>query len=486
MEDQNAQVKILELNNLVKSLQENLALIEAENQVLRKHISASSLKQNSDGNSTSQPSAQDHKEGIEALIDCVVHRVGIVPGKSVVALTIYKCLLNWKCFEAEKTCVFDQLSQMFDSASKRYNGSDDLAYWLANASTLLILLQTNLKASTKAGLSEHKEKSQIEQGSGAAPTNGVMARRVEARYPALLFKLQLTTLVETMYTVTRENMKKDLTPLLSLAIQAPRAAKASLVRGQSFKTSDSPRKSFSDARASLFANSIPESPRKSFSDARAISFKNSMQESHWKSITDNLSDSYVTLQENGIPSVLIERMMCQIFSFINVQLFNSILLRRECCTFSNGEYLKYGLSELQAWCEKLEEEHIGSAWDKLEHIYQATAFLVTLQKFKISYEDLTQNICPALNVQQLYRICTQYWDDKYNSQTVSPNVLNNMRTLMTDETSDVDSSDFLLDDDTSIPFTLFEIYNAVEDKEFSQITIPKEILDISALKLSQP
>ncbi|KAF3320202.1 myosin-6-like protein [Carex littledalei] len=438
MEDQNAQVKILELNNLVKSLQENLALIEAENQVLRKHISASSLKQNSDGNSTSQLSAQDHKEGIEALIDCVVHRVGIVAGKSVVALTIYKCLLNWKCFEAEKTCVFDRLLQMFDSASK---------------------------------------------GFGASTTNGVMAHRVEAKYPALLFKLQLTTLVETMYTVTRENLKKDLTPLLSLAIQAPRAAKASLVRGQSFKTSDSPRKSFSDAR---FANSIPESPRKSFSDARTISFKNSMQESHWKSITDNLSDSYVILQENGIPAVLIERMMCQIFSFINIQLFNSILLRRECCTFSNGEYLKYGLSELQAWCEKLEEQHIGSAWDKLEHINQATAFLVTLQKFKISYEDLTQNICSALNVQQLYRICTQYWDDKYNSQTVSPNVLNNMRTLMTDETSDVDSSDFLLDDDTSIPFTLFEIYNAVEDKEFSQFTIPKEILDISALKLSQP
>ncbi|KAF3334120.1 hypothetical protein FCM35_KLT20724 [Carex littledalei] len=79
MEDQNAQVKILELNNLVKSLQEKLALIEAGNQVIRKQISASSLKQNCGGNSTSQLSAHDHMEGIEALIDCVVHRVGIVP-----------------------------------------------------------------------------------------------------------------------------------------------------------------------------------------------------------------------------------------------------------------------------------------------------------------------------------------------------------------------------------------------------------------------
>ncbi|KAJ4785543.1 myosin [Rhynchospora pubera] len=364
------------------------------------------------------------QEGIEALIDCAVNRVGMVHAKPVSAFTIYNCLLNWKSFQAEKTCVFDQLLQMLDTAAKNDNVADDLAYWLANASSLLILLQTNLKASTRTGLRKQKGLLKMEEGLHASSGR----HQVEANYPALLFKLQLTTFVEAMYTTTRENLKKELTPLLSVAIQAPRAAKASIVRGQSFKNTDSPRKSFSDARGSAFSNSIAESPRKSFSDARGPSFKNSMQESHWKSITDNLSDSYIMLQENGVPAILIEKIMCQIFSFINVQLFNSILLRRECCTFSNGEYLKYGLSELEAWCEKLEELQIGSAWDELEHIKQATAFL-------------------ALNVQQLYRICTQYWDDKYNSQSLSPNVLNNMRALMTDETSDVDSSDFLLDDD---------------------------------------
>ncbi|KAJ1694851.1 hypothetical protein LUZ63_011549 [Rhynchospora breviuscula] len=459
MEDQKKQPMIFEMNNLVKSLQEQLALMEAENQVLRKQI----------------------MEGIEALIDCVVNRVGMVHAKPVSAFTIYNCLLNWKSFQAEKTCVFDRLLQMLDTAAKNDNVADDLAYWLANASTLLILLQTNLKASTRTGLRKHKGLSKMEEGLQASSGR----HQVEANYPALLFKLQLTTFVEAMYTTTCENLKKELTPLLSVAIQAPRAAKASIVRGHSFKNTDSPRKSFSDAKGSAFSNSIAESPRKSFSDVRGLSFKNSMQESHWKSITDNLSDSYIMLQENGVPTILIEKIMCQIFSFINIQLFNSILLRRECCTFSNGEYLKYGLSELEAWCEKLEELQIGSVWDELEHIKQATAFLVMLQKYKVSYEELTQKICPALNVQQLYRICTQYWDDKYNSQSVSPNVLNNMRALMTDETSDVDSSDFLLDDDASIPFTLFEISSAVQVKEFSQFTLPKEILGIPALKLPQ-
>jgi myosin V len=58
------------------------------------------------------------QEGIEALIDCVVHRIGVVPGKPVAASTIFKCLLNWKSFEAEKTGVFDRLLQMFDSESQ--------------------------------------------------------------------------------------------------------------------------------------------------------------------------------------------------------------------------------------------------------------------------------------------------------------------------------------------------------------------------------
>ena len=33
-------------------------------------------------------------------------------------------------------------------------------------------------------------------------------------------------------------------------------------------------------------------------------------------------------------------------------------------------------------------------------------------------------------MQQLYRISTMYWDDKYNTETVSGEVLQEMRTLM--------------------------------------------------------
>jgi hypothetical protein len=34
----------------------------------------------------------------------------------------------------------------------------------------------------------------------------------------------------------------------------------------------------------------------------------------------------------------------------------SLLLRRECCTFSNGEYVKAGLSLLEKWITDVTEE----------------------------------------------------------------------------------------------------------------------------------
>uniref|UniRef100_F6HY09 Dilute domain-containing protein n=1 Tax=Vitis vinifera TaxID=29760 RepID=F6HY09_VITVI len=109
-------------------------------------------------------------------------------------------------------------------------------------------------------------------------------RQVEAKYPALLFKQQLTASLDKIYGMIRDNLKKEISPLLGLCIQ-------------------------------------------------------------------------------HTPS--------QIFSFINVQLFNSFLLRREFCSFSNGEFVKTGLAELENWFHEATEEYAGSAWDELRHIRQA-------------------------------------------------------------------------------------------------------------------
>lgn len=43
-----------------------------------------------------------------------------------------------------------------------------------------------------------------------------------------------------------------------------------------------------------------------------------------------------------------------LFHFLSYH-FCSLLLRRECCTFSNGEYMKSGLAELEKWITNAKE-----------------------------------------------------------------------------------------------------------------------------------
>ena len=94
---------------------------------------------------------------------------------------------------------------------------------------------------------------------------------------------------------------------------------------------------------------------------------------------------------------------------------------------------------------------------------QAVTFLVIHQKNKKSFEEITNDLCPVLSVQQLYRISTMYWDDRFGTETVSHEVLARMKQLMVDNQSAASHS-FLLDDDSSIPFSLDDIQNLMEDR----------------------
>lgn len=46
-----------------------------------------------------------------------------------------------------------------------------------------------------------------------------VVRKVEAKYPALLFKQQLTAYVEKIYGILRDNLKKELASFISSCIQ---------------------------------------------------------------------------------------------------------------------------------------------------------------------------------------------------------------------------------------------------------------------------
>jgi myosin-5 len=420
--------------------------------------------------SAEQPTSNGHeaeKQQQELLIKCLSEDLGFSIGRPIAAYLIYRCLIHWRSFEEERTTVFDRITQKITAAFEGRDNNDTLAYWLSNSCTLLVLLQKTLKTNGVGSLArqrrrasplkvtqENQDPNHCDSPISDGRLIGGLAEvcQVEAKYPAIAFKQQLTALLEKVYGLIRHNLKKDLTSLLSLCIQAPRT--------------------------------FAVSPKGSCSQGTDLAQQASM--AHWQSIIKILTNSLNVLKSNYVPPFLICKLFTQVFSFINVQLFNSLLLRRECCSFSNGEYVKAGLDELEHWCFWLTEEYAGHAWDELKHIRQAVTFLILEEKHTRSLKEITDDFCPALSMQQLYRISTMYCDDKYGTLGIPSEVISSMRTKMIEGSSSPSAHDdinsFLLDDDFSIPFSVDDIAKLIVHFDTADMDLPPLIQEISGSK----
>ncbi|WJX80267.1 hypothetical protein P8452_63289 [Trifolium repens] len=461
--------KARQLQESLTRLEEKISNLESENQVLRQQAVSMAPNKFLSGRSRSiiQRVDSGHIGGEAKPPHLDMHSPSMNHRESAEVEDKPQKSLNEKQQENQELLIRCH-------AIETQENNDVLAYWLSNASTLLLLLQRTLKASGAAGMAPQRRRSssatlfgRMTQSFRGAPAgvnismiNGSMnggvdtLRQVEAKYPALLFKQQLTAYVEKIYGMIRDNLKKEISPLLGLCIQAPRTSRASLVKGSSRSVANT------EAQKALIA--------------------------HWQGIVKSLGNFLNTLKANNVPPFLVRKVFTQIFSFINVQLFNSLLLRRECCSFSNGEYVKAGLAELEHWCYKATDEYAGPAWDELKHIRQAIGFLVIHQKPKKTLDEISHDLCPVLSIQQLYRISTMYWDDKYGTHSVSPDVISNMRVLMTEDSNNAVSNSFLLDDDSSIPFSVDDISKSNEQIDISDIEPPPLIRENSGFSFLLP
>ncbi|EXB74900.1 Myosin-J heavy chain [Morus notabilis] len=429
--------KCSQLKHNVKSLEEKVSLLEDENHIMRQKALSMSPKSNRPGFAKAQPeetptptkvvpfslalsesrrsklAADRHQENYEFLSRCIKEYLGFKDGKPLAACIIYKCLLHWHAFESERTAIFDYIIEGINDVLKVGDENITLPYWLSNASALLCLLQRNLRSN--GFLTTTPQRSAGSTGLAGRIGHGLKSSfkyigfedgvaHVEARYPAILFKQQLTACVEKIFGLIRDNLKKELSPLLGLCIQAPKTSRVHVG-----KSSRSP-------------SGAPQQTAGTF-------------------------------------------------------LFHPLLLRRECCTFSNGEYVKSGLAELEKWIVNAKEEFAGTSWHELNYIRQAVGFLVIHQKKKKSLEEIKQDLCPALTIRQIYRISTMYWDDKYGTQSVSNEVVSQMREILNKDNLNLTSNSFLLDDDLSIPFSTEDIDMAIPVIDPSDIELPSFLLE---------
>ncbi|XP_044349477.1 myosin-17 isoform X12 [Triticum aestivum] len=408
---------------------------------------------------------QQPQDDQQWLLTCIPQYLGFSGSKPVATLLIYQCLLHWRSFEAMKTGVFDRILHAINSAIEAEHDVRTLAYWLSNLSALTVLLQRSFKT-TRTTLSTPQRRrfssertfhtSQTSNAGlaylgGQSVVGATGLPQVEAKYPALLFKQQLVDLIEKVYGMISDSVKKELNPLLELCIQDPRTSHSNLAK----------------------------------SNTNGLGQQNQL--AHWLSIVKVLANYLDVLKANHVPSILVHKLFVQIFSLIDVQLFNRLLLRRECCSFSNGEYVKAGLAELKHWSDNATREFAGSAWEALKHIRQAVDFLVRVLfnllninspivfysqihfipifhfcqvislKPMRTLREIRADVCQALSIQQLERIVGMYLDDVNGSNTISAEFASSLKAAAREEANTVTTFSILLDDDSSIPFSLDDI-----------------------------
>ncbi|KAK6164543.1 hypothetical protein DH2020_001407 [Rehmannia glutinosa] len=450
--------RVHQLQESLNRLEEKLTNVESENKVLRqqalamaqnnKLLSRSSrsimqefhsspsmnLREQSELDDRPQKSLNEkQQEYQDLLIRCVAQHLGFSKGRPVAACIIYKCLRQWHSFEVERTSIFDRIIQTIGNAIETQDNNDILAYWLSNASTLLLLLQRTLKAGGAAGTAPQHRRS---------PSATLFGRMTQS-FRGAPSGVNLSLLSDDSAGSLR---------------QAPRISRANLMKGTT-------------ARA--LANAA----------AQEILI------AHWQGIVKSLGNFLNILKTNHVQYYFVYLIVytakphqhtCGLMLFPCC----SLLLRRECCSFSNGEYVKAGLAELEHWCYKATDEYAGTAWDELKHIRQAIGFLVIHQKPKKTLDEISHDLCPVLSIQQLYRISTMYWDDKYGTHSLSQDVISNMRVLMTEDSNNAVSSSFLLDDDSSIPFSVDDLSKSMDRFDISDIEPPPLIRENSELPTS--
>lgn len=59
---------------------------------------------------------EKQQENQELLIRCIAQHLGFAANRPIAACIIYKCLLQWRSFEVERTSVFDRIIQTIGHA----------------------------------------------------------------------------------------------------------------------------------------------------------------------------------------------------------------------------------------------------------------------------------------------------------------------------------------------------------------------------------
>ncbi|KAI3425379.1 hypothetical protein D9Q98_009143 [Chlorella vulgaris] len=169
-------------------------------------------------------------------------------------------------------------------------------------------------------------------------------------------------------------------------------------------------------------------------------------QSPWQALLGSVSNVLDTLRVEGVPAPAVRAVAWACLRYIDGELLNALLLRRDCCSVSAAKALQAGLAELRGWAAYVGGEWCCSAEEAegaIERVTQAARYLVQGKEDSVRkalrdvdiYADLARS-CPSLSLQQVYKLTEHQHDDwivAASSGRESIALLETLRRLMAEQ-----------------------------------------------------
>ncbi|XP_072528418.1 unconventional myosin-Va isoform X2 [Salminus brasiliensis] len=167
-----------------------------------------------------------------------------------------------------------------------------------------------------------------------------------------------------------------------------------------------------------------------------------------ESILKQLSSFHSTLLQHGNDPDLVRQVVKQQFYFIGAVTLNSLLLRKDMCSWNKGLQIRYNVSQLEEWLMDKDIQG-GGVREMLEPLIQATKLLQVNKKSKEDAEAIA-TMCTALTAAQIVKILNLYTPVNEFEERVSVSCMKAVQALLKDRQ---ESPQLLMDSKTVFPIT---------------------------------
>lgn len=148
----------------------------------------------------------------------------------------------------------------------------------------------------------------------------------------------------------------------------------------------------------------------------------------WERLTGSLTNLVSALKREGLPAPAVKAITLALLGYIDGQVLNSLMLRRDCCSTSSVKALQKGIQELRKWAIFMGVAWCGSQEQveyQLRHLMQAVRYMLQ-GKDELTRVVKHADIMPQLKrytkdltLAQLYKLTEHHYDD-WTASSISP------------------------------------------------------------------